>query len=163
MQHAPIDDLILELDRLAAGRMADWKVPGAALAVVQDGKVVLDGAYGQRDVEAALPVTTTTQFLTCSITKSFTATAVALLHDEGRLDWTKPVRDYLPEFRLHDPVATGRVTILDLLSINPDCRGMLGVSLRAIAPPADLLDVMRSSNPAATFASPISTTTSATT
>src|SRR5262249_54517708 len=43
-------------------------------------------------------------------------TAIALLHDEGRLDWTQPVRDYLPEFRLHDPVATERVTVRDLLS-----------------------------------------------
>ena len=80
--------------------MADWKVPGAALAVVQDGKVVLTRAYGQRDVEADLPVTPATQFVICSITKSFTATAIALLHHEGRLDWTKPVRDYMPEFRL---------------------------------------------------------------
>src|SRR5262249_52176160 len=86
-----------------------------ALAVVQDGKVVLAKAYGQRDVEADRPVTTATQFLIGSITKSFTATGVALLHNDGRLDWTKPVRDYIPEFRLHDAVATERVTVRDLL------------------------------------------------
>ena len=108
-------EFVPELDRLAADAMADWKVPGAALAVVQDGKVALAKAYGQRDVEANLPVTTATQFLICSITKSFTATGVALLHNEGRLDWTKPVRDYIPEFRLHDAVATERVTVRDLL------------------------------------------------
>src|SRR6187397_907996 len=102
-----------ELDRLAVDSMADWKVPGAAIAVVQDGKVALAKACGQRDVEANLPVTAATQFAIGSITKSFTATGVALLHDEGRLDWTKPVRDYLPEFRLRDPVATDRVTICD--------------------------------------------------
>ena len=55
--NAPIQPLIpeldiAELDRLAADVMADWKVPGAALAVVQDGKTVLTRAYGQRDVEA---------------------------------------------------------------------------------------------------------------
>jgi CubicO group peptidase (beta-lactamase class C family) len=112
---APILEFVRELDRLAADVMADWKVPGAALAVVQDGKVALAKAYGQRDVEANLPVTTATQFLICSITKSFTATGMALLHNEGRLDWTKPVRDYMPEFRLHDAVATERVTVRDLL------------------------------------------------
>ena len=106
--NAPIEEFIPELDRLAADAMADWKVPGVALAVVQDGKVTLAMAYGQRDVEANLPVTTATQFLICSITKSFTATGMALLHNEGRLDWTKPVRDYMPEFRLHDAVATER-------------------------------------------------------
>src|SRR4029453_17685997 len=115
VQHAPITELVPDLDRLAVDVMADWKVPGAALAVVQDDKVALAKAYGQRDVEANLPVTPTTQFLICSITKSFTATGVALLHDEGRLDWTKPVRDYVPEFRLHDAVATERVTVRDLL------------------------------------------------
>ena len=101
-QIAPIAEFVPELDRLAGGVMADWKVPGAALAVVQDGKVVLAKGYGVRDVEADLPVTTTTQFLICSITKSFTATAMALLQSEGRVDWTKPVREYLPEFRLQD-------------------------------------------------------------
>jgi CubicO group peptidase (beta-lactamase class C family) len=107
--------LIPELDQLAIDAMADWKVPGAALAVVKDGKLALVKAYGQRDLEANLPVTPSTQFLIGSITKSFTATAVALLHGEDRLDWTKPVRDYVPEFRLHDPVATDRVTVRDLL------------------------------------------------
>jgi CubicO group peptidase (beta-lactamase class C family) len=114
-QHAPIAELVPELDRLAADAMADWKVPGVALSVVKNGKVALVKGYGQRDVEANLPVTPATQFLIGSITKSFTATGVALLHNEGRLDWTKPVRDYIPEFRLHDAVATERVTVCDLL------------------------------------------------
>jgi CubicO group peptidase (beta-lactamase class C family) len=111
-----VSSLISDLDQLAADAMADWKVPGVALAVVQDGKVALTRAYGKRDVESDLLVTPATQFVICSITKSFTATAVALLHQEGRLDWAKPVRDYMPEFRLSDAVATERVTVLDLLS-----------------------------------------------
>jgi CubicO group peptidase (beta-lactamase class C family) len=86
------------------------------LALVQDGKVGLVKSYGQRDVDANLPVTPSTQFFIGSITKTFTATAVALLHNEQRLDWTKPVRDYIPEFRLYDSVATDRVTVRDLLS-----------------------------------------------
>jgi hypothetical protein len=72
-------------------------------------------AYGLRYVEAGLKVTTDTQFLIGSITKSFTATGLALLMDERRLDWKKPVRDYIPEFRLHDAVATDRITVRDLL------------------------------------------------
>jgi CubicO group peptidase (beta-lactamase class C family) len=113
--NASIAEFVPELDRLAADVISDWKVPGAALAVVQDGKVALVKAYGQRDVEANLPVAPTTQFVIGSITKSFTATAVALLHNEGRLDWTIPVRDYIPEFRLHDPVVSERATVRDLL------------------------------------------------
>lgn len=142
-QNAPIADLIPELDRLAAGAMADWKVPGAAIAVVQDGKVVLAKAYGQRDVEANLPVTTATQFLICSITKSFTATGVALLHNEGRLDWTKPVRDYIPEFRLHDAVATERVTVRDLLCHQSGLPRHDWVHIPGDRLAADFLGVMR--------------------
>jgi CubicO group peptidase (beta-lactamase class C family) len=81
--------------------------------------------------------------VTCSITKSFTATAVALLQNEGRLDWTKPVRDYLPEFRLHDPVATERVTILDLLSHQSGLPRHDWVYLPAGHAPAELLGIMR--------------------
>jgi CubicO group peptidase (beta-lactamase class C family) len=77
--------------------------------------VALVSAYGLRDVEASLKVTTDTQFLIGSVTKSFTATGLALLMDERRLDWKKPVRDYVPEFRLHDAVATERITVRDLL------------------------------------------------
>jgi CubicO group peptidase (beta-lactamase class C family) len=104
-----------ELDALADQAMAEWKVPAAAIAVVQNGETTLLRAYGQRDAEAGLPTTTNTQFTICSITKTFTATGLAMLVDEGRLDWTKPVRDYVPEFRLHDAVATDRVTVRDLL------------------------------------------------
>jgi CubicO group peptidase (beta-lactamase class C family) len=111
----PIAPFVPELDRLATEAMDGWKVPGLALAVVQNGEVALVRAYGLRDVEAGLKVTTDTQFLIGSITKSFTATGLALLVDEGRLDWEKPVRDYLPEFRLQDAVATERVTVRDLL------------------------------------------------
>jgi CubicO group peptidase (beta-lactamase class C family) len=143
VQHTPIAELIPELDRLAVDAMADWKVPGAAIAVVQDGKVALARAYGQRDVEANLPVTAATQFMMCSITKSFTATGVALLHNEGRVDWTKPVRDYLPEFRLHDPVATERVTIRDLLSHQSGLPRHDWVHLPGDRAPAEMLGVIR--------------------
>jgi CubicO group peptidase (beta-lactamase class C family) len=140
---APITAFISDLDRLAAESMADWQVPGATLAVVQDGKVVLTRAYGQRDVEANLPVTPMTQFPILSITKSFTATALALLHHEGRLDWSKPVRDIIPEFRLSDPVATDRVTVLDLLCHRTGLPRHDWVHEPGDLTPADLLGRMR--------------------
>ena len=111
----PIAPFIPALESLITEAMEEWKVPGLAIAVVQDGEVALVRAYGLRDVEAGLKATTDTQFLIGSVTKSFTATGLALLMDERRLDWTKPVREYLPEFRLHDAIATDRVTVRDLL------------------------------------------------
>jgi CubicO group peptidase (beta-lactamase class C family) len=143
VQHAPIAELVPELDRLAVDSMADWKVPGAAIAVVQGDKVALAKAYGQRDVEANLPVTAATKFVIGSITKSFTATGVALLHNEGRLDWTKPVSDYLPELRLHDPVATERVTVLDLLCHQSGLPRHDWVWVPGDRTPAEMLSVMR--------------------
>jgi CubicO group peptidase (beta-lactamase class C family) len=106
---------VLELERLITEAMDEWKIPGLAAAVVQNGEVALVRAYGLRDVEAGSKVTTDTQFLIGSVTKSFTATGLALLMDERRIDWTKPVRHYIPEFWLHDAVATDRVTVRDLL------------------------------------------------
>jgi hypothetical protein len=103
------------LDTLVREAMEEWQVPGLALAVARDGEPDWVKAYGLRDVEAGLPVTVDTQFILCSVTKSFTALGLAMLVDEGRLDWAKPVRDYLPEFRLHDTVATEGVTTIDLL------------------------------------------------
>jgi CubicO group peptidase (beta-lactamase class C family) len=103
------------LDSLIAEAMEEWQVPGVALAVVVDGQPALLKGYGQRDVEAGLPVTNDTQFTLCSITKSFTAAGLGILVDERRLDWTKPVREYIPEFRLYDPIASDRITVQDLL------------------------------------------------
>jgi CubicO group peptidase (beta-lactamase class C family) len=103
------------LELLITEAMDEWKIPGLAVAVVQNREVALIKAYGLRDVEAGLKVTTDTQFLIGSVTKSFTSTGLALLMDERRVDWKKPVRDYIPEFRLHDAVATDRVTVRDLL------------------------------------------------
>ena len=106
---------IPELERLITEAMDEWKIPGLAIAVVQNGEVALVKAYGLRDVEAGLTATTDTQFLIGSVTKSFTSTGLALLVDERRLDWKKPVRDYIPEFRLHDAVATDHITVRDVL------------------------------------------------
>jgi CubicO group peptidase (beta-lactamase class C family) len=82
----PIAAFIPDLELLIAEAMEEWKVPGLAVAVVQNGAAALLNAYGLRDVEASLPATTDTQFLLGSITKSFTATGLALLVDERRLD-----------------------------------------------------------------------------
>jgi CubicO group peptidase (beta-lactamase class C family) len=94
----------------------EWKVPGAAIVVVKDGKVVLSKGYGLRDVKGNLPVTEQTLFPIASITKSFTVATLATFSSEGKLDWDKPVRDYLPDFRLYDDVLTARVTTRDLVS-----------------------------------------------
>ena len=111
----PFTAFIPELERLIAEVMEEWKVPGLAVAIVQGGEVPFVRPYGLRDLEAGFKVTTDTQFQLMSVSKSFTATGLALLVDERRMDWKKPVREYIPEFRLYDAIASDRVTVRDLL------------------------------------------------
>ncbi len=96
--------------------MAEFKVPGAAVAVVKDGKILFAKGYGYRDVAHKLPVTGATMFPIASITKSFTVTALGTLVDQGRLEWDRPVREYLPGFRMNDPVATDQLTTRDMVT-----------------------------------------------
>ncbi len=96
--------------------MADWKVPGLAVAVVKGGEVVLLEGYGVRDVSGQASVTPDTLFAIGSATKAFTATALALLVDDGKLAWDKPLREALPAFKLKDPMASERMTPRDLVT-----------------------------------------------
>lgn len=95
--------------------MADWRIPGVAVAVVRDGEVILSQGYGWQNLRKKQPATDNTVFPIASITKSFTTTLLGMLVDEGKLDWDKPVRDFMPEFSLFDPVASERVTPRDLV------------------------------------------------
>ena len=95
--------------------LAEWKVPGASVAVVKDGKVILAEGYGLRDVAKKLPATPHTLFAIGSSSKAFTATAVGIMVDDGKLGWDDRVVDRLPTFRLQDKIATEQMTPRDLL------------------------------------------------
>jgi CubicO group peptidase (beta-lactamase class C family) len=104
------------VERFVPEQLAAWEVPGCAVAAVRDGKVVLAAGWGRRDLETELPVTSDTLFAIGSTTKAFTAAAVGALVDDGLLEWQRPLRDYLPDLRLNDPVVTDRVSVTDFLS-----------------------------------------------
>jgi CubicO group peptidase (beta-lactamase class C family) len=93
-----------------------WDVPGLAIAVVKNGQVIFAEGHGLRDVEKKLPVTPKTLFAIGSCSKAFTTFLMGTLVDDGKLDWDKPVRTYLPEFRLHDRVASELITPRDLVT-----------------------------------------------
>jgi CubicO group peptidase (beta-lactamase class C family) len=94
--------------------LAEWEIPGIAVAVVTDTDILFCDGFGVRDVGTELPVRPDTLFGMGSTTKSVTTTAIGILVDEGTLDWDKPVRRYLPEFDLQDTVAAERSTLRDL-------------------------------------------------
>jgi CubicO group peptidase (beta-lactamase class C family) len=103
-------------DALMLRLMSMYNVPGAALALITDGRIVLETGYGFRDLETYAPVTTATLFNIGSISKSFTALGIAQLVDQHQLDLDTPVIKYIPDLQLSDPQATQAVTLRQLLS-----------------------------------------------
>lgn len=92
-----------------------WRVYGLSISIVKDGELIHSKGYGMRDPEKRLEMNADTLYRIASNTKAFTSMALAILVDEGKLDWDKPVRNYIPYFRLKDPYASENVTPRDLL------------------------------------------------
>jgi CubicO group peptidase (beta-lactamase class C family) len=95
---------------------AEWKIPGLAVGIVKDDSLIFARGFGLKNVDAPDAVTPRTLFAIGSNTKSFTATAVAMLVDEGKLKWNDRVTTWLQWFQLHDPYATRELTMRDVLS-----------------------------------------------
>lgn len=91
------------------------KLPGMAAAVVNRQDVLFAGGWGIRRMGDPAAVDADTLFAIASNTKAFTASAIGLLVDEGKLAWDAPVLDYLPDFQLYDPQVTRKITLRDLL------------------------------------------------
>jgi CubicO group peptidase (beta-lactamase class C family) len=108
---SPLNDIDVRINQM----LKDWDVPGLAIAIVKDDAVVHAKGYGVRTVGETKPVDGKTMFAIGSVTKSFTAAALAVLVDENKLKWDDPVTKHLPEFQLFDPYATRELTVRDLL------------------------------------------------
>jgi CubicO group peptidase (beta-lactamase class C family) len=104
------------LDAFIEQGMADWGIPGLAVAVVKDDQLVFSRGYGVLGHEDTRAVDEHTLFGVASVSKAFTAAALGILVDDGLIDWDDPVVRHLPQFRLYDPYVTETVTIRDLLS-----------------------------------------------
>jgi CubicO group peptidase (beta-lactamase class C family) len=96
--------------------LKEWEVPGVAIAVVKGDQVVLAKGYGVRKLGDPAPVDERTLFAIGSSSKAFTAAAVAMLVDEGKVKWDDPVTKYLPGFEMYDPYVTRELTVRDLLT-----------------------------------------------
>jgi CubicO group peptidase (beta-lactamase class C family) len=103
------------IDDLVQGSLKTWEVPGAAVVIIRGGRRIYLKGFGVRELGSKEPVTPDTVFALSSCTKAFTTTALAMLADEGKLDWDDPVRKHVPYFRLADPLADRDVTLRDLL------------------------------------------------
>ena len=105
-----------QIDTLVERTMRAFDVPGIAVAVIKDGKVIHSKGYGVRSLNTKEKVDENTLFGIASNSKAFTAAALGILIDEGKLKWDDKVRDYIPEFKLYSPYVTEEFTIRDLLT-----------------------------------------------
>ena len=108
-------DLRRVLDRLPAD-LDRWHAPGLELAAVHGGEQVLAAGFGNASLDPVSPVSAQTLFHHGSCGKAFTAVLAVLLAEDGVVDLDLPVRTYVPELRLPDPVIAERATLRDLLS-----------------------------------------------
>jgi len=109
---APAYNLDADVNRV----LKTFDVPGIAIAVVKDGKVVVTQGFGVRKKGDPTPVDGKTVFEIASNSKAFTAAALAMLVDQGKLSWDDPVIKHLPDFRMYDAYVTAEMTVRDLLT-----------------------------------------------
>ena len=111
-----LDDKLKEIDDYANTVMTTWQGPGMAIAIVKEDKVVMQKGYGVRELGKPDKVDENTLFAIASNTKAFTTASLAILVDEGKLNWNDKVAKYLPEFQMYDPWVTNELTIRDIVS-----------------------------------------------
>lgn len=132
----------MQLEQTIAKLMEDYHVAGMSVALIKDGQVESVCGYGLRNVEEDLPMTGDTVMPIGSVTKTFTSLALAMLADEGKLDWDEPVKTYIPWLELHDQILTDNVTARDLMCHRT---GTPKYDLQAIyAAPDDKKEMVRS-------------------
>ncbi len=104
------------IDSLVEKTLKTFDVPGIAVAVVKDGKIIHEKGYGVRSLNTMQKVDEHTLYGIASNSKAFTVAALGILMDEGKLKWDDKVRDYVPEFKMYSPYVTEEFTIRDLLT-----------------------------------------------
>ncbi|HEX5004894.1 MAG TPA: serine hydrolase [Gemmatimonadales bacterium] len=102
-------------DDYVAKVMRQFEVPGMGIAIVKDGQVVLAKGYGVKRLGSPDKVDADTRFGIASNTKAFTALAIGMLVEQGKLEWDAPVVNYLPQFMMWDSWVTRQITVRDLL------------------------------------------------
>jgi CubicO group peptidase (beta-lactamase class C family) len=105
-----------KIDSLMEDALTKFKVAGASIAIVKDGKVIHQKGYGVASIATKKRVDENTNFQIASNSKAFTTAALAILEDEGKIKWTDRVKDHLPEFKMYNEYVTENFNIQDLLT-----------------------------------------------
>lgn len=112
--HAQIEDQ--QLDKLIQETLTTFEVPGISVGILKDGKVVYAKGHGVRSLTTKKDMNAETLVGVASNSKGFTCFALAMMIDEGKLNWDDPVRKHIPEFQLYDPWVTENFTVRDLVT-----------------------------------------------
>ena len=104
------------IDSLVERSLKAFDVPGISVGIIKDGKLIHAKGYGVRSLNTMQKMDENTLFGIASNSKAFTASALGILVDEGKIKWDDKVRDYIPEFKLYSPYVTEEFTIRDLLT-----------------------------------------------
>src|SRR5215217_5814385 len=105
-----------QIDSVAEKTLTTFNVPGIAVSVIKDGKVIHLKGYGVSSIKTNKKVDEHTLFGVASNTKAFTAAALGMLVDEKKITWDTKVTDVIPEFKMYDAYVTSEFTIRDLLT-----------------------------------------------
>lgn len=141
-----------KLEALAQAAVADGAVPGLAIGVVHDDKVIFLKGFGHREAGRPEPVDADTVFQIASLSKPISATVVAALVSDGVVSWDSKIADLDPAFRLADPYPTGELTIRDLFTHRSGLPGTAGDDLEGIGyDRAEILRRLRFVSPSSSF------------
>ncbi len=126
-----VDQAVAALPGIVEQMQQATGVPGIAVAVVQDDRVIYSQGFGVRSVRSGAPVTPDTVFQLASVSKPLGAAVVAAAVGKGDLKWQDPVRKHLPGFRLSDPYVTRNATVADMYSHRSGLPGLVGNELES--------------------------------
>ncbi len=116
------------IDKYVQQALEGWQLPGVAVCIVKEGKILLQKGYGVSNWETKNKVDEHTVFPIASISKTFTGTLFATLEAEGKISLNDPVKRWLPEFTMKDKIYENQITLADVLSHRSGWRTFQGRS-----------------------------------
>jgi len=149
-----LKSIIAQFDTTAEKERQEWGVPGMAIAIVKDGKIIFAKGYGVKEAGKSDPVTNTTVFEIGSVSKSFTAALVAEQVDKGKMNWTDPVIWYVPDFQMKDPWVTREFTLTDAFAHRSGLVDNWGIDLALFGyNRSEMIHALRYAEPVSSFRS----------
>ena len=109
------DKILQNIEAYTQQIIKEWQIPGMALSIVKDNQIIYAKGFGEKELGKGKPVNEHTAFQIGSVSKSFTAVLMAMLVDEGKVNWDDPVKKHLPDFAMFDPWVSNNLLIKDIM------------------------------------------------